>query len=170
MNRGDQLKFINTNGCVYIVLRKLWSTRPYQYPTIVQCLILLIISVVSIVKDPDETIQITKTFSKTKFQILVLILVHQIHSIVQIHSETQILIKILEILCQLLPRNIQTNFATNSQGLLLGTSVVGSYYPIRALIDLESEAKIQKVPSHSCSAQFSGLNNGVSASCNKVCS
>ena len=79
--------------------------------------------------------------------------------------------------------NVQANFAAGSTGVLLGTAVVqiyhlGHFYPARALIDSGSEGtfisdrlfRLLELPSRSISAKISGLNNGVSASCTKVCS
>ena len=78
---------------------------------------------------------------------------------------------------------VRSNFARNSNAVLLGTAVIqifhmGKFFTARALIDSGSEGtfiserlfKALKIPAQTTSAQISGLNNGVSARCNKTCS
>ncbi|KAM7356671.1 uncharacterized protein ACRADG_002324 [Cochliomyia hominivorax] len=78
---------------------------------------------------------------------------------------------------------IQSCFATNSKGVLLGTAWVnichlGLEYKVRALIDSGSEGtlisqrifNLLKLPSESTNAQISGLNNSVSAKVQHECS
>ena len=80
-------------------------------------------------------------------------------------------------------RQVTNCFATGSNGTLLGTALVqiyhnGTFYPARALIDSGSEGtfiserlfRLLKIPAQNISANISGLNNGVSANCSKICS
>ena len=79
-------------------------------------------------------------------------------------------------------QQVRSNFATSSKGVLLGTAVVqvyylGRYYPARALIDSGSEGtfiserlfRLLNITAQNISAQLSGLNNGISARCSKIC-
>ncbi|XP_046811894.1 uncharacterized protein LOC111689220, partial [Lucilia cuprina] len=78
---------------------------------------------------------------------------------------------------------VQSCFATNSTGVLLGTAWVnichlGTKYQARALIDSGSEGtfiserlfNLLKLPSQSTSAQISGLNQSISATVQHQCS
>ena len=78
---------------------------------------------------------------------------------------------------------VQSNFCSNSSGVLLGTAMVelcylDSRYRVRALIDSGSEGCFiserifnkLKLPFSRTTAQISGLNNSISAISNKQCS
>ena len=79
--------------------------------------------------------------------------------------------------------NVQSNFATSSNNVLLGTAIVqiyhlGKFHPVRALIDSGSEGtfiseklfKRLNLPSRAISANISGVNNGISMTSNQLCS
>ena len=79
--------------------------------------------------------------------------------------------------------NVQANCATSSNNVLLGTAIVqiyhlGTFYPVRALIDSGSEGtfifeslfKRLNLPSRAISANISEVNNGIYMTCNQLCS
>ena len=58
---------------------------------------------------------------------------------------------------------VQTNLARTSSGVLLGTAVIKIHHKVKLYT-------ARRIPAQNVSAQVSGLNNGISARCNKMCS